>query len=55
VETSDLRTRLVYQARIYVCNSQNELRLGMPATVTVSLEPVKPRSGQTAPDCSGPR
>jgi HlyD family secretion protein len=55
VETSDLRTRLVYQARIYVCNPQNELRLGMPATVTVSLEPVKPRSGQTAPDCSGPR
>lgn len=55
VETPDLRTRLVYQARVYVCNPQNELRLGMPATVTVSLEPVKPRSGQTAPDCSGPR
>ncbi len=55
VETPDLRTRLVYQARVYVCNPQNELRLGMPATVSVPLEPVKPRSGQTAPDCSGPR
>ena len=33
VETTDLRTRLVYQIRIYVNNSENELRLGMPATV----------------------
>lgn len=33
VETADLRTRLVYQVRIYVKNPQNELRLGMPATV----------------------
>lgn len=35
VETPDLRTRLVYQVRIYVCNPQNKLRLGMPATVEV--------------------
>ena len=35
VETSDLRTRLVYQVRIYVKNPQNELRLGMPATVQI--------------------
>lgn len=33
VETTDLRTRLVYQVRVYVKNPQNELRLGMPATV----------------------
>jgi HlyD family secretion protein len=33
VETTDLRTRLVYQIRVYVKNPQNELRLGMPATV----------------------
>lgn len=33
VETADLRTRLVYQIRIFVDNPQNELRLGMPATV----------------------
>ena len=39
VETTDLRTRLVYQVRIYVCNSENQLRLGMPATVSVDLSP----------------
>ncbi len=41
VETTDLRTRLVYQVRIYVKNPQNELRLGMPATVHIL-----PRSAQ---------
>ena len=43
VETTDLRTRLVYQVRIFVCDAQGELRLGMPATVTIPM-------GQTAPD-----
>ncbi len=38
VETPDLRTRLVYQIRVYVCNGNNELRLGMPATVTIRLD-----------------
>lgn len=33
VETTDLRTRLVYQIRVFVDNPQNELRLGMPTTV----------------------
>ncbi len=37
VETPDLRTRLVYQVRVYVCNPENELRLGMPATVTIDI------------------
>ncbi len=37
VESPDLRTRLVYQARIFACNPRKELRLGMPATVTVNL------------------
>jgi HlyD family secretion protein len=37
VETTEERTKLVYQVRIYVCNSQNELRLGMPATVVIPL------------------
>jgi HlyD family secretion protein len=37
VETPSLRTRLVYQARIIVCNPDNELRLGMPATVRIDL------------------
>jgi len=37
VETPELRTRLVYQARVFVCDPQGELRLGMPATVSVPL------------------
>lgn len=37
VETPDLRAELVYQLRVYVCNSDDQLRLGMPATVTIDL------------------
>jgi len=37
VETPELRTRLVYRMRIFVCNPDSELRLGMPATVTLDL------------------
>jgi HlyD family secretion protein len=37
VETPELRTRLVYRMRVFACNPQGELRLGMPATVTVDL------------------
>ena len=37
VETAELRTSLSYQVRIFVCNPLNELRLGMPATVTIPL------------------
>jgi HlyD family secretion protein len=37
VETTEVRSSLVYQVRIFVCNPQNELRLGMPATVTIVL------------------
>ncbi len=35
VETPELRTALVYQMRVYVCDAQGELRLGMPATVHI--------------------
>jgi len=38
VETPELRTRLVYQVRVFACNPQFELRLGMPATVTIDLD-----------------
>lgn len=55
VETPELRTRLVYQVRVYVCNPKDELRLGMPATVTIPLDqsghPPKPVMGRSAPDC----
>lgn len=35
VQTSDVRSSLVYQVRILVPDSQGELRMGMPATVTI--------------------
>lgn len=35
VETAQLRTSLVYQIRVFVCNSHNQLRLGMPTTVHI--------------------
>jgi HlyD family secretion protein len=54
VETPELRTRLVYQVRIYVCNPQDELRLGMPATVSIPLDQPKPEPGHAAPDCTNP-
>lgn len=37
VQTPELRTRLVYSMRVFACNPDNELRLGMPATVTIEL------------------
>ncbi len=52
VETPELRTQLVYQVRVYVCNPENELRLGMPATVTIALDQPKPAAGHTTPDCA---
>ncbi len=37
VETTELRTKLVYQVRVFVKNDNNELRLGMPVTVRIEL------------------
>jgi HlyD family secretion protein len=37
VETPELRTRLVYRMRVFACNPEGELRLGMPATVVLDL------------------
>jgi HlyD family secretion protein len=37
VETPELRTALVYQLRVYVCDGRGELRLGMPASVQIDL------------------
>jgi HlyD family secretion protein len=50
VQTEDTRSDLVYQARVFVCDPREELRLGMPVTVTIDL------SGgvQDRPDCDGP-
>lgn len=35
VQTEDLRTRLVYETRVFVHDTQNMLRLGMPVTVVL--------------------
>lgn len=38
VETPELRTSLVYEVRVYVRDPQNDLRLGMPATVHIPFK-----------------
>lgn len=37
VETTDLRTSLVYEVRVFVNDPHDDLRLGMPATVHIPL------------------
>jgi len=37
VQTEELRTKLVYEVRVFVKDPSDELRLGMPATVHVAL------------------
>lgn len=37
VQTTELRTDLVYQARVFACNPRGELRQGMPVTVEIDL------------------
>lgn len=54
VETTELRSRLVYRVRIYACNPSNELRLGMPVTVTIPLnQPVKNPANINPENCTG--
>ncbi|WJW75337.1 efflux RND transporter periplasmic adaptor subunit [Thiohalobacter sp. IOR34] len=38
VQTPELRTRLVYSVRIFACNPEGELRLGMPVSVEIELD-----------------
>ena len=39
VETVELRSSLVYEIRVFVNDPQDQLRLGMPATVTLDVGP----------------
>lgn len=50
VETSELRTKLVYQVRVFVKNPDNELRLGMPATVKIPLNQTVDEANEVEPD-----
>lgn len=43
VETTQLRSQLVYRVRVYACNPDHRLRLGMPVTVTLPLTGSSPR------------
>ncbi len=44
VETEDLRTKLVYEVRVFVHDSKDSLRLGMPITVIVDLTALSGKS-----------
>jgi len=50
VETTELRSKLVYRLRVYVCNPQNELRLGMPADVLIPLNQANPPEAKGSSD-----
>jgi membrane fusion protein YbhG len=54
VETAEVRTKLVYEVRAFVPNPKGELRLGMPAVVTVPLEqaPAPAARSRSAPSGS---
>lgn len=49
VETTDLRTQLVYEVRVDVADPGNELRLGMPVTVEVDHLPEAAAPGTPNP------
>jgi HlyD family secretion protein len=42
VETQELRSSLVYEVRVFVQDPQDDLRLGMPASVVLELDPSVP-------------
>jgi HlyD family secretion protein len=48
VETTELRTSLVYEVRVFVKDPADELRLGMPTTVKVPIGPNAGVPGKTA-------
>ena len=50
VETTELRSKLVYRLRVYVCNPRNELRLGMPADVMIALNQPFPSEAESSSD-----
>ncbi len=54
VETTDVRPHLVYQVRVFVCNDAGELRLGMPATVTIPLDATNGDGDGGPPPCGDP-
>jgi len=54
VQTAELRTRLVYSIRIFVCNPQHELRLGMPVTVRIATDQPPALQKPASKNCEDP-
>lgn len=54
VETTELRTSLVYEVRVFVTDPGDELRLGMPATVHLPLDSVRATPDSPAESDDGP-
>ena len=55
IQTTEIRTQLVYQVRVYACNPANELRLGMPVTIELPLDQSENApSDPSVPPCEGP-
>jgi HlyD family secretion protein len=44
VETTDLRTKLVYEVRVHVDDPDDQLRLGIPVTVTIDRQSGEPQA-----------
>lgn len=49
VETTQLRTSLVYEVRVYVKDPHDQLRLGMPATVNIPVRTATTQTSETRP------
>jgi HlyD family secretion protein len=54
VETEDLRTKLVYEVRVFVHDSEDLLRLGMPVTVIVDSTVRSDASGGNGDSAQNP-
>jgi len=55
VETAELRTSLVYEIRVFVQDPSDQLRLGMPATVMLSLKQPKSQPAEGEPVAEDPQ
>lgn len=55
VETADLRTKLVYEVRVWVDDPDNRLRLGMPVTVFVDVREPSGGPGEGETEAEGVR
>ncbi len=49
VETTQLRSQLVYRVRVFACNPGHRLRLGMPATIAIPLDNNPPHAIDSHP------